>query len=212
MISRISGELVGVGRDRVELQAGSIAYELLVPAADLQRLAGQVGQSVEFHTLQFLESQGQGATFVPRLVGFASPEEREFFELFTTVRGVGTRKALRALELPFHQVAQAIAERDLSLLVSLPEIGRRTAETIVASLRGKIDRFVEVKPAAVAEAGRAIPSGRGMLMRDAAAVLVQLGEPPLHARQLVDRALSEDPSLETAEDLVAAAFRLKEPV
>ncbi len=48
-------------------------------------------------TFQYLESQGQGSSVIPRLVGFQSTAEREFFELFTTVKGIGNRRALRAM-------------------------------------------------------------------------------------------------------------------
>ena len=155
-------------------------------------------------------SQNQGAQYIPRLIGFASPEDRDFFELFTTVKGIGNRKALRALQLPFASVATAIAEKDVDLLVSLPEIGKRTAETIIVELHGKVNRFIELKPVGRDGGSRAEDTARGALIRDAVAVLAQLGEQKLIARQLVDRALSADPTLDSAEVVVAAAFRLKE--
>ncbi len=211
MISRIEGELVRIGNGRALLRCDAITYELFIPAADEMRLSSDGGRTAAFHTLHYLESQSQGASFIPRLVGFSTTEDRAFFELFTTVKGLGVRKALRALQLPFTTIAAAIAARDTALLTSLPEIGKRTAETIIAELSGKVDRFItEVSPisAAGTEPGRVdVKLG---LVRDAVRVLTQLGEPPLTARMLVDRALASDASLETPEDLVAAAFRLKE--
>jgi Holliday junction resolvasome RuvABC DNA-binding subunit len=127
---------------------------------------------------------------------------------------MGNRTALRALQLPCGAVAGAIADRDVDLLKSLPEIGKRTAETIVAELSGKVDRFVELKPSgsrAATAPGEGAPSdSRSELIRDAVAVLVQLGEPRLIARQLVDRALAADKTLATPELLMAAALRLKQ--
>lgn len=212
MISRIEGELVEYIDGRAMLACGAITYELLVPGYDQQRLAGRVGESVVFHTLHYLESQGPTGPFIPRLIGFSNPDDRAFFELFTTVKGMGNRKALRALQLPSGAVAGAIAEKDLDLLKSLPEIGKRTAETIVAELNGKVDRFVELKPSG---AKRQIGDGgiddtRAELIRDAVAVLVQLGEQKLIARQLVDRALAADKTLSTPDQLMAAALRLKQ--
>lgn len=214
MISRIEGELVSVAQGRALLSCGQITYELLVPGFDEQRLAASAGRGerVSFHTLHYLEAQGPTGPFIPRLLGFASPEDRAFFELFTTVKGMGNRKAMRALQLPFAAVAAAIAEKDVDLLKSLPEIGKRTAETIVAELSGKVDRFVEVKPEGAAAGVAASPedAARHALIRDATAVLVQLGEQKLYARQLIDRALAADRTLDSAEELVAAAFRLKQ--
>jgi len=210
MINRIEGLLESITDDgRALLRCDHIVYELFVPGADQQRLAAMSGQNVQFHTLHYLENRDQGAAYIPRMIGFGSPEDRAFFELFTTVKGIGNRKALRALQLPFGTIAAAIAEKDVDLLKSLPEIGKRTAETIVAELHGKVDRFVELKPLPVDKAG-AIPSGRAALINDAVAVLTQLGEQKLTARQLVERALAADPALDSAEVIVAAAFRLKE--
>jgi hypothetical protein len=56
----------------------------------------------------------------------------------------------------------------------------------------------------------AAASGRSSLVNDAVGILTQLGEQKMTARQLVDRALAADPTLDSADGLVAAAFRLKE--
>ena len=205
MISRIEGDLVAACGGRVELRCGPLTYELLVPAGDQPRLAGLVGDRVEFHTLHFLESQTQGASYVERPIGFATADQRAFFELLTTVKGLGTRRALRALQLPYQTIAEAIVNKDIDLLISLPEIGRRTAETIVAELHGKVDRLVELKPA---DPSADVPQ-RAAMIRDAVAVLTQLGEPSLPARRLIEHALADDPSLDSADALVAAAYRVK---
>lgn len=210
MISRIEGDLVSLGDGRGELRCGSITHELLIPAADEPHLSALVGQTVGFHTLHYLEVQGQGATYIPRLIGFRSAQDRAFFELFTTVKGLGARKALRALQVPFQTVAEAIAGKDIDLLISLPEIGKRTAETIVAELRGKVDRFVEPKPVGVEGGTPAALSGRSALIQDAVTVLTMLGEPKVRARLLVDRALDADSTIDSADALVAAAYRHQE--
>jgi Holliday junction DNA helicase RuvA len=208
MISRIEGPLVELAAGRAEVRCDPVTYEVLVPAADLPELAGQVGRRVKFHTLHFLEGQSQGSSFVPRLIGFQTVEDRAFFELFTTVKGVGPRKALRALQLPFAAVAQAIASKDLTVLIGLPEIGKRTAETIIAELHDRVNRFVELKPAAIP--GAAGATAESSTIEDAVTVLVQLGENRIQARDLVARALNTEPDVTSADNLVAAAYRLKE--
>ncbi len=208
MISRIEGELVGVADGRAELRCGELTYTLLVPAADEDALLERVGGRIRIHTLHYLEAQGQGSSFVPRLLGFASADARAFFELLTTVKGMGARKALRALSLPYTSIAQAIASKDVDLLTSLPEIGKRIAATIVAELDGKVDRFLSPAASAAAEGEVAQDSGSALgIRRDAVAAMTQLGEPKLNARQLVERALAVDPTLDSADALVAAAYR-----
>ena len=117
--------------------------------------------------------------------------------------GVRHRKALRALQLPIPTIARAIAEKDLDTLRSLPEIGKRTAETIVLELHDKvaIDEGIDSLAQEVTAPGAS---------RDAIQVLVQLGEPRIRAVELVDRAGRADPDIETPDALVAAALRLKE--
>ncbi len=206
MIARIEGEIVAVNGPCVLLRIGPLVYELHVPAYDLQALSGRIGETVSFETFHYFESQGQGTTILPRLLGFASRADREFFELFTTVKGIGNRKALRAMALPTRTIAAAIASRDLDVLKSLPEVGRRTAESIVAELHEKMEPFLAGGAALVAATG---PIGRGALAQDALAVLIRLGEPRHLAVQWIDRALTIEPEIEDAQRLVTAAFRVK---
>src|SRR5690349_11233861 len=89
MISALTGQLVAVVDDaRVSLAAGPFTFELLVPAADVEALRGRVGAEVTFHTLFYLEGSAGGGNLDPRLIGFSRPEDKAFFNLFTTVKGI----------------------------------------------------------------------------------------------------------------------------
>jgi Holliday junction DNA helicase RuvA len=207
MICRIQGELVELTENAAHIRCGNLTYEILVPACDLGSLSTLVGSDIELHTREIIESSNQGASFIPRKVGFMTPECREFFELLTKVKGIGYRKALRAMREPVWTIAGAIADRDLALLKSLPEIGGRMAETILTELKGKVDRFIESKPVSV----DGTPTGkRGAISADALSVLVQLGENRSQARTLIDRAFATDPTIDTADMLVTASLRLKD--
>ena len=217
MITQLSGTLTAIEDGAAHVQCGELTYEVLVPAADTMALAARIGQPVRFHTLHYLEGQGQGSSFWPRLIGFQHASDRAFFELFTTVKGIGNRKALRALQLPFAQVAEAIAARDHALLQSLPEIGKRTAETICVELKDKVDPFVRGLGApAGASPGRPAARGpitaEGKLMsaaRDAVEVLAQLGHPKAAARDMVERVLAREdlPKDATPDAIVELALR-----
>lgn len=207
MIVRIEGEIVAVNALRVLVRVGPMVYELFVPAFDLQALHGRIGSIAEFETFHYFESQGQGTTLLPRLIGFSCSTDRDFFELFTTVKGIGNRKALRAMALPTRTIATAIAARDLDTLKTLPEIGRRTAETMVAELHEKMEPFLAA--GGIAGTPQAGSVGRGGLAQDALAVLVALGEPRHMAVQWIDRALTDEPEIPDAQTLVTAAFRIK---
>ena len=92
-----------------------------------------------------------------RLVGFANPRDREFFRLLTKVKGLGMRKALKALAREVGEIATAIARGNVDFLTDLPEIGKRTAEQIVTELRKKVDDFVTGEVAAARPRPRVCP-------------------------------------------------------
>ena len=84
----------------------------------------------------------------------------------------------------------------------MPEIGKRSAETIIAELHGKVDSFV-------AEIASTIEITLPACCEDAVAMLVQLGETKRDAKRLVQRAYEKDPKIESADQLVQTSFQLK---
>src|SRR5215213_9293356 len=147
MIASLTGTLAHVDEDRIHLQVGPILYELLVPAADVTRLNDDVGLEMTFHTMMYLQGDANGGNIEPRLLGFLRREDKKFFEKFITVKGIGPRKALKALAMPVGEIAQAIESKDARALTELPEIGKRTAEQIIAELSGKVQEFASPLPA-----------------------------------------------------------------
>ena len=209
MITRIEGRLEELRSASAVLSVGGgLWYEVMIPSCDAGYFNGHLGERVVMHTLHYIEGDPSRGQVIPRLIGFRDELSREFFTLFTKVKGIGMRKALRALVRPIGEIAMAIETKDAKLLVSLPEIGKRTAETIIAELHGKLDSFAEV----ISADGEVLMPGE--LTTSAAAavdVLVQLGEKRADATEWVRRVLAVAPELEdaTPEALLAAAYKLK---
>ena len=206
VIAAIEGELISVGGQSALIRSGAMTYEVLIPAADAPALAGVIGSNVNFVTLHYLESQGQGSSFWPRLIGFQSVSDRDFFELLTSVKGIGNRKALRALQRSFADIAAMIEQKDFAALQSLPEIGRKTAETIVVELKDKVARFTLGATNPARSTGTAKLTGA---VADAVVVLMQLGESRVVAERLAERAALVVGKSAGAEAIVAAALQLK---
>ena len=205
MIARISGRLEELRNGAALVDAGvGLWYEVMVPACDVERLARRAGQDVVLHTLHYVEGDPAHGQLTPRLVGFLAEADRDFFRVFTTVKGIGVRKALRALVRPMAEIAAAIQAKDAKFLVALPEIGRRTAETIIAQLHGKVDEFAGELTTADARAPEMPEAGA-----EAVAVLVQLGESRADATALVDRVLAVAPQLDAPGAIIQQAYRLK---
>jgi len=141
MIRKISGSLDRVEPTAIELAVGNIVHEVLVPEMVRRQLQPKLGKDISLYTLEYLEGNPTRGNLVPRIVGFLSEVEREFFELFCEVDGVGVRKALRAMVRPVGEVATAIEEQDTGALSKLPGVGAATAERIIAKLRRKMPKF-----------------------------------------------------------------------
>jgi Holliday junction DNA helicase RuvA len=170
-------------------------------------LSSKIGQTVTLVTLQYLESEGQGASYLPRLIGFPTDQDRRFFGVFTTVKGIGNRKALRAMAVEPAAIARAVASKDAKELQKLPEIGKRLAETMIAELHGKVDGYLTSGEVRALEASAEIkPMGQGKAADEAVAALVALGETPQNAERKVQTAVGRLGRESTADEIVAAVF------
>jgi holliday junction DNA helicase RuvA len=206
MISSLTGELRRVDEDRIHLQVGPLTYELLVPAADLPLLQTGIGNDLTFHTIMYIEGDASGGNLEPRLIGFLRSEDKSFFQLFITVKGIGPKKALKALALPAGEIAQAIESRDTRFLVGLPQIGKRMAEQIVAELAGKAAKFATPHVSGKPSIG---PGARSAAEEDAIATLMALGERRSDAEHLLDRARQASPTPKTTDAFVREMLRMR---
>lgn len=206
MIVKLSGKLEYVGEDCVHVAHGEITRELLVPAADVPFLQTKIGQNVMFFTMEYIEGNASFGQLAPKMLGFLRVQDREFFDLFTTVKGIGTRKGLRALSISTGDIARAIALKDTRKLSSLPSVGKRMAETIVAELHGKVDRFTGGE----AEGAGAVPvESLPDFQQTAIEALVKLGERRPEAEIWVKRACQVDPALDHPQKIIRAVYQLK---
>lgn len=141
MITRITGILVSLHNDYLTLALNGMEYEVLIPEFTRRQLQDMKGKEISLHTIHYYDGNLTQGRITPRLVGFLSEVEREFFELFCSVDGVGAKKALRAMVKPVREVASAIEDQNNKFLSGLPGIGPAMAERIIAKLRRKVPKF-----------------------------------------------------------------------
>jgi Holliday junction DNA helicase RuvA len=170
----------------------------------------KLGQEVTLHTNHFLDGNPMQGRVTPRLIGFATELELDFFDLFCTVDKVGTRKALKALVRPVREIAAAIQREDAKWLTTLPGVGGATAETIITALKRKVTRFVHtaqepLEPGAEAASPAVVIDGN--VIEDAYQGLLVLGMSPQEARTRLDRALVGGKIFKTAEEIINAIFK-----
>jgi Holliday junction DNA helicase RuvA len=205
MIVRLTGTLAEVTEDAIVVERDGVAREVLVPRFSIGELAAHRGQRITLHTLEFYEGNQASSNMVPRMVGFLHTEDRLFFERFVAVKGIGTRKALKALSEPVRTVATWIESGDTKGLATLSGIGPRAAQVIVATLKGKMDDLA--LPESIDDARG--ESGMAPEQRDALEVLVAWGDPRGDAQRWLERAIQLNPEPHTADDWVRLAYRVK---
>ena len=202
MIKRVSGVLERVEPAGVELSMGHAVHEVLVPELVRRGLQQKLGQTVTLHTLEFLEGNPTRGNMVPRLVGFLTEVEREFFELICEVDGVGVRKALRAIVRPVGEIATAIEEQDAAMLSTLPGIGAATAERMIAKLRRRMPKFALL-------VAREAPdqAGPADVLAETFEVLRSLGHSDAEARRLVDGLREGKKKYKDVQEALEAIYR-----
>ena len=201
MISRLRGVVEAVLENRLELRVQDLVYELMIPAYLENELRKRKGEELELFTQYYLEGGQAGSHLTPRLVGFASRAEREFYLQLTKVPGLGAKMVLKALVASPPELARAIEREDKSALANLPGVGRRTADKIVAALKGKVAEF------AALAGPEPEPVTLGEVEEEALQVLLQISYKRSEAESLIRRALKKHPDLDSADKIVQAVFK-----
>jgi len=207
MIASITGQLVKLESGSSLVQVGDIGYELLLASYCVNALSDRIGTEITLCTMEYYEGTPGGGNLIPRMVGFLTSAERDFFTKFTSVKGIGVKKGLRALSIPIATIAAAIEDGDDTILMSLQGVGKRMSHQIIAELKGKLQSFaVGVEP------GR--PGGAGFkpFQAEALEILIAWGEKRTDSMELIELACQRHPDIKTAEALVPLVYRLKQGI
>ena len=207
MIASVEGKLLKLDSDCALVQVGPVSYEVMLPGYCVTALSDKIGSDITLCTMEYYEGSPAGGNLVPRMVGFLNSAERDFFSKFISVKGVGIRKALRSLSMPIANIAEAIENGDEKMLISLPEVGKRLAQQIIAELKGKLQSF-----AFGAESARPVHAGFKPFQLEALEILIAWGEKRNEAMELIELACQKHPNVISAESLVPLVYRLKQGV
>jgi holliday junction DNA helicase RuvA len=217
MITLIRGILRSVGEEDLTLAVEPFEVEVSIPESARRHLQAKLGEMVGLHTLFYIEGNTMGGRMSPRLVGFLSPIDREFFEIFCSVDGVGVRKALRAMVRPTRELARTIQEQDVKTLATYPGIGEAMAERIVAKLRRKVGKYALIvgqdAGQGAAEANGVPDNAEPDVIRDTYAALVSVGHSESQARQAIDRVLAGAgrKKFKNVADMIDAIYMQQKP-
>jgi len=203
MIARISGKIVEKGKNHLIINISGFSYQVFIPSAVMERLDENITEDGAINLVTYHYYQVEPSRSTPVLVGFLNEIEKEFFEIFITVSGIGPRAALKALNKPISQIAQAIDEADLNFLRSLPGIGQQRAREIVAKLQNKVGKFGLIQDAKTND----LEVKTLDIQQEALAVLMQLEYKKPEALNMIKKALERCGEIETTEQLLNEVYK-----
>jgi len=203
MIGYIEGRLLKKEEERVLILANQLGYEVLLPAVVMETIQNKaIGDPLELY-IYYHQTERQPK---PVLIGFNLEVEKEFFQYFISVEDIGPMKAVKAMNIPVRDIARAIENGDTAALRRLKGIGSRTAQKIVASLAGKMEKFALIRK------GEAPPETP---VEDFTQLVLevltrQLGHKNTDAKRMVTAALKRNPVIGTPEELFDEIYRGEE--
>ena len=190
MISLIAGTIKNKNKNSITILTSSgVGYEINVVTSFLAEV--KVGEEVEIYTyLKVAETALE-------LFGFRNLEEKNFFELLISIKGLGPRGALNILSIgSIIEIQDAIGRGDVSYLTQVSGIGRRTAERLVVELKNKIGKSLKVNFDDNEKVGDKLS--------DVVEALVAMGHTKEDAREIVKNLDVKD---KTVEELLKLALK-----
>lgn len=209
MIARITGRLVSLESGSGLVEVGDVCYEVMLPGYAVSELSEKSGHNVTLCTMEYLEGTPGKGNLIPRIVGFMTEGEREFFGKYTSVKGMGVKKGLKSLTIPISRIASAIETGDEKILISLPSVGKRLAQLIIAELKGKLEDF------AISGSAPGAPAGApafDTFQVEAMEILIAWGEKRNEMVELIELTCKRHPEARTAEELVPLVYRMKQGI
>ncbi|MCL5283603.1 MAG: Holliday junction branch migration protein RuvA [Armatimonadetes bacterium] len=197
MIAQLTGRIAVKEISSVVLDVGGVGYRLSVPFSVSENLASP-NETVTLYTHLVVREDEL------TLYGFLNQDELKVFEMLIGVNGVGPKVALSLLSASrADELAQAIANRELSSLTRTPGVGPKLAQRLILELADKMAELsLEVRVAAL--------TGKPDLSKaqrdDVVEALVNLGYSRADARRAADIAISNLPVSEDHAAVIRAAL------
>ena len=201
MIGKLKGVVDAYGEDHVILDVNGVGYIVYCST----RTLGQLPRPGEAASLAIETVVREDQI---RLYGFATPAEREWFRMLTTVQGVGNKVALGLLSaMRPNELAGAIALQDKGMLARAPGVGPKLAQRIVSELKDKAPVTMEADPVLVRLQSDMTERRAPQPVSDAVSALINLGYGQIQASAAVSAALKQAGDAAAAETLIRLGLR-----
>ena len=200
MIGRICGTLVQKRPPEILVDVAGIGYDIQVPMTTLFRLP-ELGAEVTLLTHFVVREDAQ------LLYGFVDEQDRSLFRQLIKVNGVGPKLALTILSgMDSANFVRCVQRDDISSLIALPGVGKKTAERLLVEMRDKLKDWLaradalELTPVEGIEA-----APHRDIVADAEGALIALGYKPQLATRMV--AAINDENINDSEELIRRALK-----
>ncbi|GAB3285537.1 Holliday junction branch migration protein RuvA [Parahaliea aestuarii] len=199
MIGRIRGTLIHKQPPEILVEVAGVGYELQVPMTTLFQLPA-LGKEVALVTHFVVREDAQ------QLFGFIDERDRGLFRQLIKVSGVGPKLALTILSgMDASSFARCVQQGDISSLVALPGVGKKTAERLLVEMRDKLKGWLDEMGEGAGSAGIAAVARPASKVADAEGALVALGYKPAEAARAV--AAVNDDGVDNSEELIRRALK-----
>lgn len=194
MIGRLHGTLVAKLPPELLIDVNGVGYEVSVPMTCFYDLP-ETGAEVTLWTHFVVREDAQ------LLFGFNTADERALFRLLIKAQGVGPKLALTILSgMSAGQFIQTVQHNDVTTLVKIPGVGKKTAERLVVEMRDRLKDFTGANydtglPGTVVSSPATAPAPSAK--EEALSALVALGYKPNQAETMIRKVAAEDMDAET---------------
>ena len=200
MIGRIRGTLVHKQAPDILVDVSGVGYEIQVPMTTLFQLP-ELGSDVSLVTNFVVREDAQ------LLYGFIDDRDRTLFRQLIKVNGVGPKLGLTILSgMDSSSFVRCVQRDDISSLMALPGVGKKTAERLLIEMRDKLKDWLAQADEGGQSAKNAVPgSAMGNIVGDAESALIALGYKPQEASRMV--AAVNDDAVADSEELIRLALK-----
>jgi Holliday junction DNA helicase RuvA len=188
VIASIKGIVFCKKPEGVTVDVGGIGYHVSVPLCSLSNIPDP-GEHVFLHTYTHVREDAF------QLYGFLTEEEKNIFVKLIGINGIGPKLGLTILSgMPVHRFTEAVHNEDITLLTTIPGLGKKTASRLILELREKLlPRESELH------------SGDNRAAGDAVSALVNLGYKKSLSEKVVDKAMTS--GADSLEDIIKEALK-----
>lgn len=182
MIGYLSGKIISIKPTQVLVDVNGVGYQIFISISTFEKISESSSVSLFIHTHVREDSLS--------LYGFYSEQEKEMFELLISISGIGPKVALSILSgISVDDLSDAILKGDIGRLVSIPGVGRKTAERIVLELKTKVSDLDT----------SFLPTTDYSIRQQAISALVTLGYNQKNSEKIVRDLLTSNPNLSLEE-------------